>query len=209
MIIEGKEVLLIMPEFSTAPKFNTARQKSMVGISQAPRLAVYTGQRQANGWNMRFAMNSRAEIRTLEAFFYRMAGRWGSFWLPSWHGELNPVASLANGASALSISPVRYATIYDPTHADTSRPGHYIFLQHIEGTLHVSKVNTVSGAGPEVLALNTAAARDWNLGSFFAGFVYLVRFTTDKLSLEYSGLNSATCSLGVIEDLQMQSEADA
>jgi hypothetical protein len=209
MIIESKPVLLTLPDFAQAPEFRTRQQGTLVGLSEAPRVITYVGKRAQMGWPLNFAFKTRADILALEEFFYAQAGKWSSFWAPSWHGQLNPTAGIANGTSNVSISPVNYATIYDPTNADTSRPGHYIFLYDITGALHISLINSVSGASPEVLVMATPAARTWTLGQFIIGFVYLVRWATDTLSLEYSGPNSARVNLGVVEDIRISSKTDA
>jgi hypothetical protein len=209
MIIESKPVLLTIPDFAQDPEVKISQGKTLIDLSEAPRINNYTGKRPRRGWPVSFTFRTRAEIEAFEEFFYTQAGKWSSFWIPSWHGELNAVANLNNAGSSLSITPVNYATVYDPSHTDTSRPGHYIFLYDITGAMHVSLVNSVSGTSPEVLVLNTAASRNWVLGQFFTGFLYLVRFTSDTLALEYSGPSAAKCSLGVIEDIRITSEADA
>lgn len=206
--IEGKEVLLTVPDFADAPNIVGEQKLSIVALGEARRIAAYVGKHPIHAMTHDFLFASRAAADVFEEFFDARCGRWQPFWVPGWHAELNPVAGIANGGNQLSISPVEYATIYDPTHAETNRLGHYIYLHDIDGTIHTTKVNSVAGANPEILTLNTAVAKTWTLGNFYVGFLYHVRFLNDELEMEWNGINEARCSVPMVEVMTMTSAAD-
>jgi hypothetical protein len=209
MTIEGKEVLLTAPQFTARPKVAAKRRTSMVELSEAPRLAAYTGARVIHSLAFDFLFQSKAAVEAFEALFCQCRGRWADLWVPSWHAELDPTAGVADGTDELSISPVDYATIYDPSDADTTRLGHYVFLRSVSGTMHISKVLSVAGSSPEVLTLEDAVTEDFTFGSFFVGFLYHCRFTNDALAMKWSGPACAKTSALFIETLTLESEDDA
>lgn len=200
MTLEGLDVLLLQPDFATSPKIVGNYTVDRTDLSEAVRVEAYVGDHLLHSFTHKFKLTSRADIATLEDFHFSRAGKWQPFWLPSWHGELNPVETIANGGTTLSISPVNYATVYDPTHANVARLGHYIFLIHLDGTFLVRKVTSVAGSSPEVLTLNSAVNREFKLGEFAVGFVYCVSSVADDLVLLFNGPDSATVDLGVTEE---------
>lgn len=208
MIIEGKQVLLTQPDFARPPKLSGSRLMSSAALSQARRIGFYTGQQAQHFLTQEFILRG-SQIQDIEDFFYSMGGKWQTFWALSWHQELVAVAGINSGAFNLQISPVGYATEYNPADADTTKLGHYVFLLDIRGNLHISKVNSVSGTSPEILALATAPAVTFVLGEFFIGFVYHVRFTSDELGLEYSGIDEAKTTLPMMEAITISSSPDA
>ena len=200
MILEGLEVLLLQPDFATSPKIVGNHSSEKVELSESEKVEIYIGDHPLHSFTHRFKLTSRADIATLEDFFFDRAGKWQPFWIPSWHAELNPVATIANGGTELQISPVNYATVFNPSHANVAKLGHYIFLIHLDGTFLIRKVTGVSGTSPEVLTLNSAVTREFKLGEFAVGFVYCVSLISDELALTYSGPSSATAEFGVTEE---------
>lgn len=200
MTLEGLEVLLLQPDFATSPKLVGNYSSEKVDLSEAERIDAYYGDHPLHSFTHRFKLSSRADIETLEDFHFDRAGKWQPFWLPSWHAELNPLATIANGGTELQISPVGYATVFDPTHTNVARLGHYIFLIHLDGTFLIRKVTGVSGSSPEVLTLNSGVTREFKLGEFAVGFVYCVSLIADDLVLTFNGKDSATAEIGVTEE---------
>lgn len=200
MTLEGLEVLLLQPDFATSPKIVGNHSSEKVELSEAAKVEAFIGDHPLHSFTHRFKLTSREDVATLEDFFFDRAGKWQPFWLPSWHAELNPVATIADGGTTLSISPVNYASVYNPAHANVARLGHYIFLIHLDGTFLIRKVTSVAGSSPEVLTLNSAVTREFKLGEFAVGFVYCVSAISDDLVLTYNGSDSATAELGVTEE---------
>jgi hypothetical protein len=146
-----------------------------------------------------FLLMGRDDIRELSDFFYEMRGKWGEFFVPSWHPELEAAVGIDYGENELYIEPIGYADLFgEDTGTSLAVPenlGNHIFLLHDEGDLHLSAVESVTGTDPEILNLSEPVSRDFEVGRFIAGFLYWVRFTTDELELEYIGPETAKCSL--------------
>lgn len=208
MTIESAEVLLTRPHFATAPKVSASRLSQRIANGQAPQQVTWNGMQPTHGWRMEFVLRSRANVQAFEEFFYARKGKWNHFWVPSWHAELNPLETLSIGETALDITPVNYATVYDPTKTDGTQLGNYIFLASYAGDLHVSKVNSVSGTSPEVLVLADAPAVDFTLGQYIAGFVYKCRFAQDELDITWKGATNATTEVGIMEIITSTPAAD-
>lgn len=200
MTLESLEVLLLQPDFASSPKLVGSQKTDSAEMGEAARIQSYPGDHPLHSFTHRFNLTNRQDIATLEDFLYDRAGRWQPFWLPSWHGELSPVASILNGESQLSITPVNYATVYDPTTTNRARIGHYIFLLNFAGDFLIRRVTAVSGSSPEVLTLDSPVTSDFTLGRFAVGFVYCVSLLSDKLIFNFNGRDNATIELAVTEE---------
>lgn len=207
-MIEGRQLLSIVPEFSQAPRRVTRRNYRLVGLSNAPRIANYPGKIAFHVLNFQFLFTSKAAQEAFSEFFDSMAGTFGDFFIPSWHAELNPLQDLAIGQTTLQITPVDYNLTY-LTETDPTRLGHYVWFYAIDGTTHISKVTSCADGTPEVLTLATAPAAKFTLGQYIMGFVYLVRFANDVLILTFNGPNEATSPVSLIEVMQTTATADA
>jgi len=208
MTLEGLEVLDLEPDFASLPTIRGTRYTDRVFLSEANQVISYRGKHPIHSLYFRWNMRNRVDLRALEDFFFDRKGKWGTFWTPSWHGELYQRASLLNTGTTLSIEPVEYATLFLVDTTNVFRLGNYIFLLHQDGTLWTPKVTGVSGTDPEILQLGEAATKDWNVGECMIGFMYCVRFLDDELQLEMQGPNAATVSLAMQEVTNVDSEAD-
>lgn len=209
MTIEGKEVLLTRPSFATPPRIVGRREKRKLDVAQARTLIGWNGKAAIHGFQHEHCFQARADFFAFMDFFYDRRGRWSRFWVPSWHAELSPTATVANGATSLSISPVNYATVFPITPSDLFALGNYVWLLSNGGDFHVSKVTSVAGTSPEVLTLATATSVQFTLGQFIAGFLYSVRFAQDDLRMDFFGANNAETQTAFVEVLTSSSDADA
>lgn len=200
MTLEGLEVLLFQPDFATPPRLVGTQKSDEVSLSQAPRLQAYVSETPLHAFTHKFKFTSRADAASFEDFITDRAGKWQPFWCPSWHGELNPVATIANGSNQLAITPVNYATVFNPTDSNVAKLGHYIFLVHYDGTFLVRKVTSVSGTSPEVLTLDSGVTREFALGQFVVGFLYCVTLISDKVTLNYNGADNISVDLALTEE---------
>lgn len=210
MTIGGKEVLLVEPEFSAPPAIVGKRDATIVAISESKRVAQFAGKHAVHTLNHSFLFTDKEQIEEFQDFFESRAGKWGSFWAPSWAAELNPTSGIVNGGTTIAITPVDYANIYFGS-LELTRLGHYIFLLHVDGTLFISKVTSsadFSGLGFEVLNLETPAPRAFVIGDFIMGFLYHVRFAADTLSLEFDGPEQARSKIGMIEVISVEAYND-
>lgn len=199
MSIAGYDVLDTMPDFAQAPRLTGKFAGELVALSDAKRVNAYVGRRPLHVLSQKFKFHSRTEVEEFEDFFDSVAGSWLPFWIPSWHAELNLAADALTAASTVQITPVKYATVYDPTTASLNDLGHYIFLLNTAGTLEIKKVVTVAGTTTETLTLDSPLGHDFKRGKCIVGFMYFVRFLSDQLSLDFTGPTQADCDVGFME----------
>lgn len=215
MTIDGKEVFEIRPDFAQAPDIAGARFQTVVSFSPGKRVGFFPGKIAVHSLRHRYVTRGSV-TRDLEAFFNARAGRWQSFLLPSWvyelsNGTTNTTGS-ASGQPNLRIDWCDYGTYFDPTHAELSRLGHYVFVLWPDGTTFFSRVNSMgaNSAGvfeTLVLATNLPAVVGGNHDAII-GFLYEVRFADDELELEYHGPNAAACEIAYLEHVTSTPVAD-
>lgn len=198
MQFNGIEVFTVEPDFATPPRPKLQRNRVLMQLAQSPAYASFLGRRPMHVLNFDFVLHGKAEIRSVEDFFVQQRGKWGSFWVPSWHAELEPTATIANGGNTVTISPVGYQANY-LTDSSLDMFGRYIFLLHREGDLHISEVTSCAGASPEVLTIATPVDREFAVGDYIVGFLYFVRFLQDELEMEFIGGEQAQARLAMQE----------
>jgi hypothetical protein len=215
MTIDGKEVLQIRPDFAEAPDITGTRFSTMVGIGSARRTGFFPGKVPLHAIRHKYVLRGTI-AKDYEKFFNDRAGRWQSFLLPSWVYELSNGTTNTTGSSSgqpnLRIDWCDYGTYFDPTHAELTRLGHYIFILWPDGTTFFSRVNSMgaNSAGvfeTLVLATNLPLAVGGNHDCII-GFCYSVRFADDELDMEFRGPNCALCDVGYAEVATSTPEAD-
>lgn len=209
MSLEGYEVFDVQPHFAEPPKVRGGFLHDHVDIAMARGILSLRGKHPTHALSHRFLLQTAAEIRELEDFFYDRAGKWQPFWIPSWHQELVPASTLANGSDELEIEPVDYSTRYFQDSATVTRLGNYLFLLHQDGTLWTPRVVDVTDGDPEVLTLGVTASKDWVPSEYILGFLYFVRFASDELELMYEGPGAAQAQIGFQEVIRIAAEDDA
>lgn len=197
--IQGYAVLEIMPDFAEAPRLAGKFSAELVDLSDAPRINSLVSRKPLHVLSHKFKFHTRADIEAYEDFFDSVAGSWLPFWLPSWHAELNATADALTSATTLQISPVNYATTYNPTTDAINDLGHYIFFLNVNGNFEIKRVLSVSGTTTETLTLDSALAHDYKIGKSIIGFLYFVRFLSDQLALDFTGATQADCDQGFLE----------
>lgn len=201
MTIEGFNALLTMPDFAGIPRISGMMKFDQADLSEARRINAFVGERPIHSFTHKFKFTNRADAEAYEDFMDALAGKWGAFWIPSWHAELNPVADVST--NTIQITPVKYATVYDPTNSNPVALGHYIFLIHYDGTFLVRKVLSVTGTSPEVLTLDAPVTKYFALGEFFVGFIYCVRSISDEIAMTFDGMRNIESDLGVVEVMRI------
>jgi hypothetical protein len=205
MTIAGFEVLTLRPEFSQDPTLTAKRDFQMTGFSQAPQISAYIGERPLHSLKHIFSLKTRTDFFTLFDFMADRCGRWGNFWMPSWHPELSPQTPLLAGSQTLIIKGIGYNDLFLGD-TDETRLGHYLWFLSDTGTFFVSKVTSASGGDIDTLQLETAAPVTFTPGRFIVGYLYFVRFVTDSFSFKFAGINEASVTLSMVETLAPESD---
>lgn len=201
MTIEGFEVLLTKPEFSTPPRLAGRSPLDAFRAGGARAYGAWPGAQPLHSFTHRFRFKTIAERAAMEDFIDDRRGAWGAFWIPSWQPELEPLQTLDTGATSLAITKVNYKAVCLPDD-DTKRLGRYVFLLNTAGQLHITKVLDATTGTPELLTFETAipGGMTFQPGSYIVGFVYFVRLLTDRYALEFLGSPDASeMSLGMTQ----------
>lgn len=200
MTLDNLEVLLVQPDFANPPRMAGKRGVRFMARGQARRLGIFPTGGTQHVLNHRFAFNTRVGWRELEDFFNSRSGSWGSFFVPGWHAEVQPLQTLAPGDTSLAVGAVNYAAVYLDA-AKKTRTGHYIYLLNEAGDFHATKVLSATTGSPEILTLRDAVPDGVNflLGKYHVGFLYNVRFMSDRLLFDFAGDSFASCETAMVE----------
>lgn len=212
MTLDGFEVLTVRPDFASAPKLVGARANRMVNLSPARSIGFFVGQKPIHTLAHKYVL-AGSQIAEMEAFFNERKGRWDTFLVPSWTGELGcgetNLTTSASGAPYLYIDWCDYVDNYGPAEG---RLGRHLFVLWDDGTFFTAKVTDVGESVPDVSQRLTLGA---NLpkqvdpdNSAIVGFLYLARFSSDELELSYAGPGVAECELAFVEQTVSVPEAD-
>lgn len=210
--VETFEVLEIEPHFANPPRISPMRSHERIQLNKgAAEIVQFRGAGVRHRLYHEFLFNTRAEFGEFADFFFDRKGKWGGFWVPSWHEELKATAGITATDTTISIDPVDFAEVYlnDGTAPATSL-GTYIWIYHEDGTFEYLKVTGATAADPEVLTLDagTPVAQTAALGSFVIGFLYFVRFIADEIPFRFPHPNSCKLSIGFLEISRYQGEDD-
>ena len=211
----GYQVLSQQPDFADQVSIAAARASSLGGFGQARRYAVWPGKDAVHSLAARYVLRG-AEIAAMESFHADHCGSWRAFLLPSWvselaNGETNATTTTV-GPATLAIDYCDYANTWGKD-LDDGKLGRFVFVLYPDGELAVRRVSGVASSAPgdkDVLAVDSGWPQAIVPGDgCLIGFAYLVRFLSDALELEFSGLAQAACDLAFVQALVSVPEADA
>jgi hypothetical protein len=211
--VETFEVLEIEPHFANPPRVSPFRSHERIQMNKAAsEIVQFRGEGVRHRLFHEFLFNNRTDFGEFADFFFDRKGKWGGFWVPSWHEELKATAGITAAATTISIDPVDFAEVYlnDGT-APATKLGTYLWIYHEDGAFEYLKVTGATAADPEVLTLDasTPIAQTASLGSFVIGFLYFVRFMADEIPFAFPEPNSCKFSIGFLEVARYQGEDDA
>lgn len=206
--IDTIPVLDLVPDFTIPPQIRGSRIQDMVDFSAAQRILAVRGKRAVHTLYQEWVMQTDAEIAILEEFFHDRKGKWDGFFTPSWHGELEPKASILSAGTSVNITGIGYLSTLGALDGST-KLGNYVFFLHRDGTLHVDQVVDVTGTVTETITIRDGMPKDFLLGDYIMGFLYYVRFLNDEMDLSYEGPDVARSRLSMQEIISVVAEDDA
>lgn len=212
MTIDGLEVFEIRPDFSANTEVEVAGAVLGKSLGEARSFFQFPTQRGVHSLPREYVM-SAAVAAEFEAFFDARAGQWQSFLVPSYCSELgvsetNSTDS-SSGSADLYIDWCDYENTFEPIDGNLGR---YIFILWDDGTFFATKVLSVTDSVEDdydQLELDDNLPKDVDVDNPpMIGFLYQVRFASDELELEYSGVSRVSASAPMIETLISVPETD-
>lgn len=202
--LNGKPLLDIVPDFATAPEPTISLRELLAKMGVGPGVHTFTGKRPQELLNFTFKTSTEDERVALEAFFHARRGRAQSFWVPSWHADLNAPNGIVSGTTELEITPVDYDAYLEYTEEEAL--GRWIFAYSAEGVLECKQV-TAYAAG--VLTVADAWVNDFDADNLIVGFVHHVRFDTDTMRGEFVTPDHVEYVLPMLDAIPVESDPDA
>lgn len=142
-------------------------------------------------WNRVFpwACHSRAEVSELESFLSRRAGRFASFWSPTWSADLELGTNVDSGNSEITVRSSEF--IQGEKHIAIITPS---------ATYPFAIVGVVDNEdGTMTLTLDDTLAEDLNINAVMISFLKFVRLADDDVVIEFSSGAQCQASLPLHE----------
>ncbi len=131
---------------------------------------------------LKFLLENKEEIAGLRDFFDGNYGRMGAFWVPSWRSDIVVTTDFDATDADLFIEDMPYEEYY----LGNLGAGRYIMLLFPDLTRKYNKVIGAPATNHLILDEQIGkAAAGQDLNYLMVSFLYLMRFNTDELRLEY------------------------
>jgi hypothetical protein len=196
----------LAPNFAGIPTLAVSTVGSIIGEGFGPRLAQFSGKHPRHTLNHEWHLKTALEIKQFCQFFDQQAGRWGGFFMPSYHAEIEPIDDVLDGATEIHIDEIGYFDAFNINGGNAMALGSSIALIHRDGSRHYARITDVLDGNPERLIIDPPVDRDWLIGEFFISFLYYVRFVNDLVTLDFNGPNEATVRAPMIENILVGEE---
>lgn len=185
-LFDGAPVFLKKPNWSQAPAITSMHdivpvdfgrgavaRFTPVAFGQESRQAVYVGR-------------NFADAEAIRKLFFRCRGRLKPFWAPTWEFDIPVVTVAPPGSAALAVAGWDF---FDAFGGSTVHKG--IFVMWGDGTVAYRRIAamaaaTDSGGGRiTTITLSSPFSRAVNPATDMVGWMYLNRFASDDLTIEW------------------------
>lgn len=173
---EGHEVFLHRPNWRDTPRISIKQMREIVDSGRGT-IAVSAPSRDSMlEFRLQYSGFNTARGDELLAFFFRMKGKRGAFWMPTWQQDLDAVST---GPAELTIPGTDAFFAYSASRTFTT-----VAVRHANGEYQINRVETWSTSGG-----NTVAAMEdaWDFpvtADTLVMWCPLWRFATDRLEVE-------------------------
>lgn len=185
-LFDGAPVFLKKPNWSDTPAITSEHDVTEVDFDRG---AVVRFTPIAFGRELRQSTYVGRDFTDAEAIrnlFYRCRGQWKPFWAPTWEFDILPSEAVPSGSSAVTVAGWDFHKAY----ADSTVHG-AIFVKWADGTVAYRRIVAIDkamlGSGAQVSSITLASAfsRAINPTADMVGWLYLCRFASDQLTIEW------------------------
>lgn len=150
---------------------------------------------------MKWLKRTRTDCLEFEGRLYDIAGRANPFFVPSWSTEFELTGPVSAGAITFSITEFGYQELF------LDRPGEFslgklLFFANENGDLFIVKaLSVIAAGGVETVTVQDPLPFDVTIETSYTGFVYFVRFNSDRLSMMFNGTHGSDQELTFTADM--------
>lgn len=198
-MFDNREVLTLRPNWGEPITVNYAADWSVLDFGRGARLVENPVPYNSRLHKATYLGRNRLEADYIEGFYYRMRGRRGSFYVPTWIRDFNPEVRLSGGDSIMVVSDndVLRFLMEDPTRlriAVLTKSGEMFFNTITGANTPLGGWGNIwgldwGGAATEhytVLGFRDPWPRDIELGEIASvSWLLASRFASDSLTLEW------------------------
>lgn len=201
MTLDDLVVFDTLPDFESPIVVRNTDSMHMLAIATGRRLASFPTQQSIATMALTYKANTQAEALTLESFFEDARGKKNPFWLPSWKSQISVQQNIVSGDETIKIRNINYQGTVLREKQDTYMTGRYIFLYDFINPIEFVRVDSTDAIDStyEYLVLSSAVSRDYRVGKFMCGLVYLSRFTNDTLDCDWISPNNVEYKISFTE----------
>lgn len=190
----GFSVLNMEPNWDTKIEFGISKSFEVlksIGIETS-----YCYQSQADfTMILRYAFSNSEDCKRFETFFNDMAGRFNSFWIPTWGNDFVITSGIASSDTTLTIESINYSTNW----LLNDLIGRTIFIKSFDETEIYRKI--IAAPNATTIILDSAIGIDVDaeeLRSIVSCFLLPVRFDQDEIEMNYQTNTFAEVEIKVI-----------
>lgn len=177
----GFSVLNIEPNWSSQQSLSIAKPFDLLKYTNLLDHS-YTYQSQADLiLAMNYTLYTRKQCKDFENFFNTLAGRWGSFWLPTWMEDIKITGAVSSADIALTVEDLEYSANWLPS----GLIGRVIMIKTSSGT---EIYRYIVAATSNSVTLNSAIGVDISLAelsSTICCFLLPARLDQDEIEFKY------------------------
>lgn len=182
----GAPVFLKKPNWITRPSLTFAHDVTQVDFDRGA-VARFTpikfGRelRQAT-----FVGRNFTDAEVIRDLFFRCRGQLKAFWAPTWEFDIAPVETVPAGSSAMNVDGWEFHEAYADSTVNKA-----VFVKWADGAVAyqrvdaINKVTLSSGRQASSITLAAPFARAVDPSVDMVGWLYLCRFATDRLTVEW------------------------
>lgn len=184
-LLDDVPVLLKKPNWSSAPAITSAHDVTEVdfdrgAVARFTPIAFGREVRQAT-----YVGRTFTDAETIRDLFFRCRGQRGVFWVPTWEFDIKPAEAVPPGSSAINVA----GWSLHENYGDSTVHG-AVFVKWADGTVDYRRIVSIDPATSggnrlSTITLASALSRAIDPKADMVGWLYLCRFATDQLTIEW------------------------
>jgi len=204
LVFNGREVFLRKPNWANTVEGVFVHDVEVLDYGRGPIVRAAPIDFGSENRRATYLSRNYEEAEAIRALFYRMRGRQGEFYVPSWENDIALNGVSAPTSSGLNVAGHEFADTYADSTVHKA-----MFVQFTDGTILLRRVMGIEKASDDT-GPQSVLSVDSNWGRLLspetvvmAGWLYACRFVSDILLVEWVTDSVANIQLNymTLEDL--------